>query len=666
MGADSDTTRAADVAESEAEAAWKKSEQRFKAIFNATFQSTGLLTPEGLVIEVNDAALDSAGIARENALNIPLWETPRWRGNETRVKQLKDAIARAAKGEFVRYEVELHRAEGAAEVVDFSLKPVFDKSGKVTMLVPEGRDITERKQVEFQREKAIEELRLRESYLSAIVENQPGLLWMKDQNGCFLVVNTLFANSSGFDNPQQLVGKTDFDVWPEILAASYVTDDKMVMKSGKPYMVEEQISDKGDIRWFETFKSPILDKQGTVIGTTGYSRDITERRMAQEEHLKYEQQLQQNQRLESLGILAGGIAHDFNNLLTGIFGHLELARFASKDSRVIESLDTTIATINRARALTMQLLTFSKGGSPVQKIMPLLRFVQDTAHFALSGSNVSCEFSFAKDLWQCNVDKNQMGQVIDNILINAQQAMPKGGVVHIVAQNIVFREKEHPSLTMSDYVKLSITDGGIGIPKEIVPRIFDPFFTTKPTGHGLGLATCYSIIRRHGGWIEVESEPGNGSTFHIYLPAFRDAVVEETTAQIGHKGNGTIVVMDDEAVIRSAIKKMLETMGYTVVCANEGKAAIEFYINETKAGRPIVTMFFDHTVAGGMGGIDAVAEIRKLNRSIPVFVVSGYTVDPVMRNPAEYGFTASICKPFTMAELSTSLNKYLDRGAEPV
>jgi CheY-like chemotaxis protein len=369
------------------------------------------------------------------------------------------------------------------------------------------------------------------------------------------------------------------------------------------------------------------------------------------------------QKLDSLGVLAGGIAHDFNNLLTGIFGFIDLARSVSKDAKTVDYLESTIAAMNRAKALTFQLLTFAKGGSPVQKTTPLIPFVQEAAQFALSGSNISCKFSLAETLWPCNIDKNQIGQVIDNIVINAQQAMPNGGAIEITAKNISpgLGEKSHPPLADGNYVKVSIKDFGIGIPKDIMPRIFDPFYTTKTKGHGLGLATCYSIMNRHGGCIDVESEPGKGSTFHVYLPASTVAAVTNTAAPGRHKGSGTIIVMDDEEVVRETIRKMLESLGYAVVCKKDGREAIDFYIDETRAKRKFAALIFDLTVPGGMGGIEAVAEIRKLNAGalpkVPVFVVSGYADNSVMKNPREYGFTASLSKPFTIAELSEMLNK---------
>lgn len=634
----------------QAEEALRKSEERYRRLVETTDTGYVIIDNKGVVLDANPAYVRMSGHGKlDEILGRSVVE---WTADEEKDINARAVTACMRDGSIRNFEITYVDKTGKRTPVEINAT-VMETEGKQRILSL-CRDITSRKLADSQREAAIEALRLRESYLSAIIENQPGLLWMKDREGKFLAVNSKFANSCSLDNPELLVGKTDFDVWPHDLAAGYVADDDRVIKSGKPVMVEEPISDKGDIRWFETFKAPITDKQGMVIGTTGYSRDITERKRMEEE-------LQKTQKLDSLGVLAGGIAHDFNNLLTGIFGYIDLARAASKDAKVTDYLETTIVAMNRARALTQQLLTFAKGGVPVQKITPLNPFIQETAQFALSGSNISCRFDLAENLWPCNIDKNQIGQVIDNIVINAQQATPNGGSIEITAKNSSLGEKEHVTLVKGNYVKVSIKDFGTGIPKDIMPRIFDPFYTTKTKGHGLGLATCYSIMSRHGGAIEVESELGKGSTFQVYLPASTEAVAVNAPAVIRHQGGGTIIVMDDEKVIREAIRNMLETMGYSVVCKNDGKEVLDFFIKETKANHVISAILLDLTVAGGLGGKETVAEIRKsiAGATIPVFVASGYTDDPIMRNPADYGFTASICKPFTMAELSEMLNRNL-------
>jgi PAS domain S-box-containing protein len=387
--------------------------------------------------------------------------------------------------------------------------------------------------------------------------------------------------------------------------------------------------------------------QGILVGSI---MDITERK-------RMEKELQNARKLESLGVLAGGIAHDFNNLMGGIFGYIDLALEDCEDPKISRYLAKTMNTIERARGLTQQLLTFSKGGSPVRKLDDLFPFIQETVQFALSGSNVSCGFTVAENLWSSNFDKNQIGQVIDNIVINAQQAMPSGGAIEISAENISFTEKKHPALANGEYVRISIKDHGVGIPQEILPRIFDPFYTTKTKGHGLGLATCYSIVNRHGGCIDVESQPGKGSVFHMYLPAEKDPAPKAKAAEIvKHKGSGTFLVMDDQEVIRETIGDMLTSLGYTVVYRENGSNAVDFVKTETAARRKISAMMFDLTVPGGMGGKEAIPEIRKLCPKTPVFVASGYAEDPIMADPKAYGFTASICKPFRKADLVKLLN----------
>ncbi len=414
----------------------------------------------------------------------------------------------------------------------------------------------------------------------------------------------------------------------------------LISRSGLEY----QIADSG---------APIRDDSGKITGVVLVFRDVTEEYALQK-------QIWQSQKMEAIGQLAGGIAHDFNNLLGGIFGYIDLAYYANKDAKVKEYLEQTRNTLNRARGLTHHLLTFSKGGTPVKTTDHLFPFVEENARFALSGSNILCRLEISDNLLPCSYDKNLLGQVIDNIVINAKQAMPMGGDIVISAKNVSISERNYLNLPEGSYVKLSIKDSGIGIPKELHSRIFDPFFTTKSTGHGLGLATCYSIIKQHNGSIEIESEPGNGSTFHVWLPASTEIVpLDEIKSADFHEGSGTILVMDDEIVMRKTIGEMLQSFGYNVVCKENGREAINYFQEALKAERRLTAMVFDLTIPGGMGGKEAVREIRKLSADIPVFVASGYADDPVMANPKEYGFTASIRKPFMIDGLAKMLNSFL-------
>ncbi len=416
------------------------------------------------------------------------------------------------------------------------------------------------------------------------------------------------------------------------------------------------ISKDGSERIIMESGSPIKDKDSNTIGVVLVFRDITDKR-------KFEDTVRNSQKLESLGVLAGGIAHDFNNLLGGIFGSLDLAKLKNKDTNLNAYFDGALGVIDRARGLTQQLLTFSRGGTPVMKTGCLTPFIQDTVQFALSGSNVSCRFDIPEDLYLCYFDKNQIGQVIDNLIINAQQSMPTGGIIDVSARNTCLGEKGHLLLTPGNYVVISIKDKGIGISKEIMPFIFDPFFSTKTKGHGLGLATSFSIINRHGGAIEAESLPAGGTAFHIFLP--ESAQTAETDLEknfIFHKGEGKILVMDDEEIILNILSEMLSEFGYTVITMKDGAEILKFFVEEQSRNNSFTAMIFDLTVPGGMGGIETAAEIKKIDPSIPVFVSSGYSEDPAMANPRDYGFTGSIRKPFQLNELAEMLEKHLGKN----
>ncbi len=397
--------------------------------------------------------------------------------------------------------------------------------------------------------------------------------------------------------------------------------------------------------------APIRDNESRIIGVVLVFRDITDKQ-------RLADSLQQRQKLESLGVLAGGIAHDFNNLLSGIFGFIEMAKDSISDNNpelAQKQLTKAFGAFERAKSLTQQLLTFSKGGTPVCKTISLGPLILNSTRFVLSGSSVTNHVAIAEDLWHCDCDENQIGQVIDNIVINANQAMPLGGKISVSADNIHF-----PVLPGSDpektgnFIKISIADQGIGMPKEIVSRIFDPFFSTKQTGHGLGLATVFSIVKKHNGWIDVESEPGKGSTFHVYLPASVHVAAGITEKSEYHSGRGTVLVMDDEDFMRELFKTCLEGFGYSVLKAENGDAALEIFTKHTSS---IKLCILDLTIPGGMGGKDTAVALKKLNANAMLVAASGYSEDPVMADPHAHGFADKITKPFRKNELAALLTR---------
>jgi nitrogen-specific signal transduction histidine kinase len=384
--------------------------------------------------------------------------------------------------------------------------------------------------------------------------------------------------------------------------------------------------------------------------------DISDRKRMEEERLRVA-------KLESVGVLAGGIAHDFNNILTSIMGNIGIARIeAASGNEIQNSLEQAEKASQRARALTQQLLTFSKGGAPVRKLASLAELLTDTAGFALRGSNVKCRFSIPDDLWHAEIDAGQVSQVIHNLVINAQQAMHAGGTVELTAENMAFDITQSIGkglpIKEGNYIRIAVADNGSGISKEHLEKIFDPFFTTKKTGSGLGLATSFSIARNHGGHLSVESVVGDGSTFYLYLPASTQTAApkQDKKAAIKASGKTRILVMDDEQGIREIASRMLSNIGYKdIEFAEDGAEAIKMYKTAMKAGNPFSVAILDLTIAGGMGGEETIRKLLKIDPGVKAIVSSGYADATAMAVYKEFGFSGMVAKPYTLAELRKAL-----------
>jgi len=400
--------------------------------------------------------------------------------------------------------------------------------------------------------------------------------------------------------------------------------------------------------------APICAKQGEVIGVVLVLRDITEKHKLEEEILKA-------QKLESLGVLAGGIAHDFNNLLTAILGNISIAKtYIKQKDRIFERLTEAEKASLRAKGLTRQLLTFAKGGEVVKKTASVAELIKDSVCFSLRGSNVVCKVSIADDLMPVEIDEAQFSQVIDNLIINAQQAMPEGGTVEVSAENITVGPEDMLPLKEGNFIKLSIKDHGIGIPKKDIQKIFDPFFTTKEKGSGLGLATTYSIIKKHDGYITVESEPGVGTTFHIYLPASaKQGPAGAETYEQTFPGSGKILIMDDEAIVRDVAGKMLSLLGYEAEFTANGTEMLDVYKKAKDSGKPFDAVIMDLTVPGDMGGKEAIRRLLEICPEVKAIVSSGYSNDPIMADYKKYGFCGVVAKPYRLQQLSRVLHDVL-------
>jgi two-component system cell cycle sensor histidine kinase/response regulator CckA len=398
----------------------------------------------------------------------------------------------------------------------------------------------------------------------------------------------------------------------------------------------------------------VYDDKGNPQDIIGNWIDITEKK-------KIENELQKAESLESLGLLAGGIAHDFNNLLGGLFGFIDLARKHIKyDAVARDYLENAMNCFSRARDLTQQLLTFAKGGMPVKKVVSVEPIARESGMLLLSGSNIQCKFKLPSELRMIEADRSQLHQVFDNIFLNSRQAMPNGGVIAVEADNETLRRNEIDDLPEGQYVRISLKDRGTGIPGNMLQKVFDPFFTTKQAGSGLGLATAYSIIRKHGGHISIDSEIGVGTSVTIHLPAAPETVREESEVFFpAAKGTGRILLMDDEEIIRNSVGQMLEKMGYEVVCAKNGEEAITLYEKSIQTGRKISAVILDLTVAGGMDGDKAIRKLLEIDPQVKGVVSSGYSDNPVLANPEKYGFKGKIAKPYRIEHMLGVLNTVL-------
>ena len=536
--------------------------------------------------------------------------------------------------------------DGSWLIIEAVGSNLFEDSAMAGMVI-NSRDITERKRSE-------EALAAEKERLSVTLRSIGDGVITTDVEGKIVLMNRVSEALTGWTN-KEAIGRPLPDVF-------HIIDEKTRQRSENPVknVIKTEgiavlsshtvlVARDGAERIIADSGAPIFDKDSKIIGVVLVFQDITEKRKTEEELLK-------TQKLESIGLLAGGIAHDFNNILTGIIGNISLAKkYAKPGDKIFERLEKTKKISLGAKDLTRQLLTFSKGGKPIKKTIAISDLIFDSAGFALRGANVRCDFLMPNDLWPVEIDEGQMGQVINNLIINANQAMPKGGMIKLSTENLTITATNVLPLKPGRYIKISIRDQGIGIQKDHLLKIFDPYFTTKQKGTGLGLTTVYSIIDKHDGYITAESEPGMGTTFHIYLPASKKEITKAKDIETHIlTGKGKVLVMDDDEYVRDIAGEMLEHLEYEVVFAKDGTEAIEMYRKN-----PFNVVIMDLTIPGGMGGKEAVKKLLEIDSKARVIVSSGYSNDPVMANFEKYGFSGVVSKPYEIEELSKALYKVI-------
>jgi PAS domain S-box-containing protein len=622
--------------------ALRESENGYRTLVEQASEAIFIANDEGNYLDANSRACAMVGYTREELVRLNIRDLIPPEDLAAVPGRLDELRA----GTPIVNERRMRRKDGSVFFAEISAKKLAD--GRHQGIV---RDISERRQMQ-------ETLRQSEEKYRSLFNNaEVGMFRTRMDGSEVLDFNekylAIFERSA-----EEMLGSATIDYWADPSQRAAMT--AKLKADGRVVDCECSMVAKGGRVKMCLTSARLYPEQAIIEGSI---IDISEWKRAEEERLRLEQQLSQTQRLESLGLLAGGIAHDFNNLMAGIYGHVELALDGCLDKETATNLSRAMASIGRARDLTRQLLTFAKGGSPIRTIGPLFPFVEESVRFALSGGRATCTFDAEPDLWPCSFDRNQMGQVIDNLVINAQQAMPGAGAMRISAHNTTLRQYEIAGLAAGNYVIVTIEDNGMGIPAEALPRIFDPFFTTKETGRGLGLSTCHSIIRRHDGAITAESTPGKGSTFRLILPAAHAsgeaAAHGQTTAE--HRGGGKVLVMDDEKVVRDVFSGMLKSLGYSVVTVGDGAAAVDEFAKHSESSERFRAVLLDLTIPGAMGGKEAAQKLRSIDDSIPLIVTSGYAEDPVMADPAAYGFDASLRKPFAKSDLSTLLETHAKR-----
>ncbi|MGC2061709.1 MAG: PAS domain S-box protein [Thermodesulfovibrionales bacterium] len=513
---------------------------------------------------------------------------------------------------------------------------------------------------EEERHAAEEKLRRSEELVRNILDTVDEGFIVVDPHYRILTANRAYCNLVNCCD-EKIIGSHCYEMSHKINRPCYDEGEdcavRKVFETGKAHAALHCHKDaNNNILYVETKAYPVKDASGVVTSVIETINNITERYLLEEERLK-------TQKLESIGTLAGGIAHDFNNLLQGVFGYISMAKMTlGQREKSFAMLEQAEEALHMSVNLTTQLLTFAKGGKPVKKVIRLEPAVENAVKFALSGSHTNYRLDIAPDLWQIEADTGQLAQVIQNIVLNASEAMAGRGTVHISAENMVVVSKAGPRLPEGGrFVRIDIQDTGTGIPEQNLAKIFDPYFTTKQKGSGLGLATSYSIIRNHGGVIEVTSGLNKGTTFTIYLPGAISAEREAGTtaaATFGAK-QGRILLMDDEDVVRRVATEMIAALGHDVEVAENGGKAIALFRQAKESGKPYDLVILDLTIKGGMGGEEAIQKILEIDPNAKAVVSSGYADNPVVAHYRDYGFSAFLNKPYKLADLKECLNSSL-------
>ena len=623
------------------EQAAREAESYYRAFFEKSTDGIVILDPESArPIEFNDQACRQLGYTRDEFAQIKVQDIEDLETDSNVKAHIRSIISKG----FDEFETR-HRTK-SGEIRNVYVQAQVIQVGKKSVYHCIWRDITESKRMENSLRESEDRFRLTFS------SNPDAVTINRLDDGVYVEVNEGFCRITGYTR-EEVIGKSSVDlgVWDDPKVRACLVGN--LEERGYSENLETTFRRKDGSVIIGLMSARIITLHG-VPHNIAVSRDITQHKLYEKERLKIE-------KLESLGILAGGIAHDFNNVLTGIVGNLSFARVFLDDAhKAVKPLQNAEKAAFRAGELAHQLLTFSRGGEPVKKLVDVKNLIEEALSLTLHGSKVSHDSIIPGNIHAIEADEGQISQVFYNIIINAVQAMPNGGIFRITAENILLKEANRFSLHPGPYVRVVLADQGDGIPLDNLEKIFDPYFTTKQGGNGLGLASAYSIINRHNGHINVQSTIDRGTVFSIYLPSIGETIgpakKKESSQTVSTQGEGRVLVMDDEAMVLDVAADILTHLGNEVTICNNGVDAVSIYEESLASGKTFKAVFMDLTIPGGMGGKQAAQQILQLHPEANLIVSSGYSNDPVISNYKQYGFRAAITKPYTFLEFENILN----------